>query len=82
MATHKRIKALPVCSKTLREKCAVFKGCGSGYNCDECPAAELEKQAFYCGNELICEVEGTECGCACNRITGHGCPYFRKAGDK
>ena len=79
MAKRKRIKALPVCSVTLREKCAMLQACRFK-TCIEnrtCAALELIEQHY--NNQKI---ELANCLCAKNQFSGHGCPYFRKAVDK
>lgn len=67
---HKRIKALPVCSMTLRKKCVVATYC--------------VKSAFksHCKGCAVYDERKDFCGCVAQQRNGHGCPYFRKAGDK
>lgn len=66
MSKRKRIKALPVCSETLREKCAINNFCENAWCIDGCP--------IY--------AQGGPCQCAEYIESSRGCPYFRKAGDK
>ena len=72
MSKRKRIKALPVCSETLREKCVVATYC--------------VKSAFksHCKGCAVYDYDGRKdfCGCIAQQRNGRGCPYFRKAVDK
>lgn len=83
MKKHKRIKALPVCSSTLKEKCAIYQYC-LNHKCGKnttCAAAELINNVYrdVYGNEGKCTL--VNCRCAEFQYSGIGCPLFRKVGE-
>ena len=83
MKKHKRIKALPVCSETLREKCAIIQNCVTSKCKKEMNCAALELiDRHFAENGIHKITTAINCRCAENMYSGLGCPYFRKAVDK
>ena len=78
MEKHKRIKALPVCSETLKEKCAILQGCNSKECAKKRTCAALELIDHYYDNQKDTILN---CLCAQYQYSGRGCPLFRKAGE-
>lgn len=80
MAKRKRIKALPVCSEKLREKCEAFQSCGLQHIYSGCSGKILDCPAVK--SQRVEKLNVKMCGCALFIYSTKGCPYFRKAGDK